>query len=73
MKIRKKKTKQTKINKNFPVNERNHNFNKELLFETSSSHDVIVLIGQSNSANSVISKPYPPSKHLNYLNGGDSK
>ena len=68
MKIRRKKTKQTKINKNFPVNERNHNFNKELLFETSSSHDVIVLIGQSNSANSVISKPYPPSKHLNYLN-----
>ena len=68
MKIRRKKTKQSKINKNFPVNERNHNFNKELLFETSSSHDVIVLIGQSNSANSVISKPYPPSKHLNYLN-----
>ena len=62
MNKRRKKSRQTKINNNFPVNERNHNFNKELLFEPSSSHDVIVLIGQSNSANSVISKPYPPSK-----------
>ena len=68
MKIRRKKTKQTRINKIFPVNERNHNFNTDLLYETSSSHDVIVLIGQSNSANSVISKTYPTSKHLNYLN-----
>ena len=68
MKIRRKKTKQTKINKIFPVNERNHNFNTDLFYETSSSHDVIVLIGQSNSANSVISKTYPTSKHLNYLN-----
>jgi len=68
VKIRRKKSKQTKINKIFPVKDRNNNIDNELLYKTSSSHDVILLIGQSNSANSVISKAYSPSKHLNYFN-----
>ena len=68
MKIRRKKSKQTKINKIFPAKDRNNNIDNELLYKTYLSHDVILLIGQSNSANSAISKAYSPSKHLNYFN-----
>ena len=68
MKIRRKKTSQTKANKIFPDKERFGDINNKLLLTESSNHDVIVLIGQSNSANSVLSKTYPSTKHLNFYN-----
>ena len=68
MKIRRKKTSQTKVNKSFPDKERINDLRNKILFTESITHDVIVLIGQSNSANSVLSKTYPASKHLNFYN-----
>jgi len=68
MKIRRKKTSQTKDHKIFPNKERIGDIKNKKLFNTSTAHDVIVLIGQSNSANSVLSKTYLPSKHLNFYN-----
>ena len=65
---RRKKTFQTKIASKFPINERFHNIKNKVNTKLSSAHDLIVLIGQSNSANSLISKPYNNSKHLNYFN-----
>ena len=68
MKIRRKKTSQTKANKIFPNKDRFGDINNKLLLTESSNHDVIVLIGQSNSANSVLSKTYPSTNHLNFYN-----
>ncbi|MDC1184629.1 sialate O-acetylesterase, partial [Alphaproteobacteria bacterium] len=68
MKIRRKKTSQTKANKIFPDKERIGDIKNKKLFNASTSLDIIVLIGQSNSANSVLSKTYLQSKHLNFYN-----
>ena len=68
MNIRRKKTSQTKANKIFPDKERIGDIKNKILFNAPTAHDVIVLIGQSNSANSVFSKTYLPSKHLNFYN-----
>ena len=68
MKIRRKKTSQTKANNIFPDKERVGDIKNKILFNASTALDVIVLIGQSNSANSVLSKTYLPSKHLNFYN-----
>jgi hypothetical protein len=62
------KTFQTKIASKFPINERFHNIKNKVNTKLSSAHDLIVLIGQSNSANSLFSKPYNNSKYLNYFN-----
>jgi len=63
-----KKTSQTKNPKNFPSKERVHNIKNKNKINPPKNCDVIVLIGQSNSANSVFSKVYYPDKHLNYFN-----
>ena len=61
---RRKKTFQTKIASKFPINERFHNIKNKVNTKLSSAHDLIVLIGQSNSANSLFSKPYNNSNIL---------
>ena len=45
MKIRRKKASQTKVNKIFPDKERISDIKNKKLFNTSTAHDVIVLIG----------------------------
>jgi len=67
IKERKKKF-QTKKPKNFPPKERSHNIKNKIKIKPPKKCDVVVLIGQSNSANSVLSKVYYPDKHLNYFN-----
>ena len=62
------KTSQSKKSKKFPSKERIHPDNNKTRVNVSSQRDIIILFGQSNSANSVLSKEYSKSKHLNYFN-----
>ena len=68
MALKRKKSYQREKNKIFLAKDRNNNFIKKKLIKTPSQCDIIVLIGQSNSANAVISDKYPISRHLNYFN-----
>ena len=62
------KTSQSKKSKNFPSRERNKPDKNKTKVNVSSKRDIILLFGQSNSSNSVLSKEYSKSKHLNYFN-----
>ena len=65
---KRKKTSQSKKCKKFPSRERIQPIKFKKHINVTSNKDIIVLFGQSNSANSVISKEYSKSKHLNYFN-----
>ena len=65
---KRKKTSQSKKYKKFPSRERIQPIKYKKHINVTSNKDIIVLFGQSNSANSVISKEYSKSKHLNYFN-----
>ena len=65
---KRKKTSQSKKCKKFPSRERIQPIKYKKHINVTSNKDIIVLFGQSNSANSVISKEYSKSKHLNYFN-----
>ena len=62
------KTSQSKKGKNFPSGERIQPNKNKTRIKVSSQRDIIVLFGQSNSSNSVLSNEYSKSKHLNYFN-----
>ena len=62
------KTSQSKKGKNFPSRERIQPNKNKTRIKVSSQRDIIVLFGQSNSSNSVLSNEYSKSKHLNYFN-----
>ena len=62
------KTSQSKKGKKFPSRERIQPDKNKTRVDVSSKRDIIILFGQSNSANSVLSNNYSRSKHLNYFN-----
>ena len=62
------KTSQSKKGKKFPSRERIQPDKNKTRVDVSSKRDIIILFGQSNSANSVLSNEYFRSKHLNYFN-----
>ena len=62
------KTSQSKKSKKFPSRERVQPNKNKTRIKVSSKRDIIVLFGQSNSSNSVLSSEYSKSKHLNYFN-----
>ena len=62
------KTSQSKKAKRFPSKERIQPDKNKTRVNVSSKSDIIVLFGQSNSSNSVLSNEYSKSKHLNYFN-----
>ena len=62
------KTSQSKKGKKFPSRERIQPDKNKTRVDVSSKRDIIILFGQSNSANSVLSNKYSSSKHLNYFN-----
>ena len=65
---KRKKTSQSKKGKKFPSRERIQPDKNKTRVDVSSKRDIIILFGQSNSANSVLSNEYFRSKHLNYFN-----
>ena len=65
---KRKKTYQSKKGKKFPSRERIQPDKNKTRVDVSSKRDIIILFGQSNSANSVLSNEYFRSKHLNYFN-----
>ena len=65
---KRRKTSQTKKCKKFPSSERIQPFKNKTQVDVSSKRDIIILFGQSNSANSVLSNKYSRSKHFNYFN-----
>ena len=58
------KTSQSKKAKRFPSRERIQPDKNKTRVNVSSKSDIIVLFGQSNSSNSVLSNEYSKSKHL---------
>ena len=66
--IKRRKTSQTKKCKKFPSSERIQSGKNKTKVDVSSKRDIIILFGQSNSANSVLSNKYSRSKHFNYFN-----
>ena len=65
---KRRKTSQTKKCKKFPSSERIQSVRNKTQVDVPSKSDIIILFGQSNSANSVLSNDYSKSKHLNYFN-----
>ena len=65
---KRRKTSQSKKGKKFPSRERIQPDKNKTRVDVSSKRDIIILFGQSNSANSVLSNEYFSSKHLNYFN-----
>ena len=65
---KRRKTSQSKKGKKFPSRERIQPDKNKTRVDVSSKRDIIILFGQSNSANSVLSNKYSSSKHLNYFN-----
>ena len=65
---KRRKTSQTKKCKKFPSSERIQLGKNKTQVDVSSKRDIIILFGQSNSANSVLSNKYSRSKHFNYFN-----
>ena len=65
---KRRKTSQSKKGKKFPSRERIQPDKNKTRVDVSSKRDIIILFGQSNSANSVLSNEYFRSKHLNYFN-----
>ena len=65
---KRRKTSQTKKCKKFPSSERIQSGKNKTNVDVSSKRDIIILFGQSNSANSVLSNKYSRSKHFNYFN-----
>ena len=65
---KRRKTSQSKKGKKFPSRERIQPDKNKTRVDVSSKRDIIILFGQSNSANSVLSNNYSRSKHLNYFN-----
>ena len=65
---KRRKTAQSKKGKKFPSRERRQPDRNKTRVDVSSKRDIIILFGQSNSANSVLSNEYFRSKHLNYFN-----
>ena len=65
---KRRKTSQSKKGKKFPSRERIQPDRNKTRVDVSSKRDIIILFGQSNSANSVLSNEYFRSKHLNYFN-----
>tara|TARA_S200000501_G_scaffold174391_1_gene164120 strand:+ start:1440 stop:2210 length:771 start_codon:yes stop_codon:yes gene_type:complete len=65
---KRRKTSQSNKGKKFPSRERIQPNKNKTRVDVSSKRDIIILFGQSNSANSVLSNEYFRSKHLNYFN-----
>ena len=65
---KRRKTSQTKKCKKFPSSERIQSVKNKTQVDVPSKRDIIILFGQSNSANSVLSNKYSRSKHFNYFN-----
>jgi len=65
---KRRKTSQTKKCKKFPSSERIQSGKNKTQVDVPSKRDIIIIFGQSNSANSVLSYNYSRSKHLNYFN-----
>ena len=65
---KRRKTSQSKKGKKFPSRERIQPDKNKTRVDVSSKRDIIILFGQSNSANSVLSNEYFRSNHLNYFN-----
>ena len=65
---KRRKTFQSNKGKKFPSRERIQPNKNKTRVDVSSKRDIIILFGQSNSANSVLSNNYSRSKHLNYFN-----
>lgn len=65
---KRRKTSQSKKCKKFPSRERIQPDKNKTRVDVLSKRDIIILFGQSNSANSVLSNEYFRSKHLNYFN-----
>ena len=65
---KRRKTTQSKKGKKFPFKERVHPDKNKTRVDISSKRDIIILFGQSNSSNSVLSNEYFRSRHLNYFN-----
>jgi len=65
---KRRKTSQTKKCKKFPSSERIQSVRNKTQVDVPSKSDIIILFGQSNSANSVLSNKYSRSKHFNYSN-----
>ena len=65
---KRRKTFQSNKGKKFPSRERIQPNKNKTRVDVSSKRDIIILFGQSNSANSVLSNEYFRSKHLNYFN-----
>ena len=65
---KRRKTSQSKKGKKFPSRERIQPNKNKTRVDVLSKRDIIILFGQSNSANSVLSNEYFSSKHLNYFN-----
>ena len=65
---KRRKTSQSKKGKKFPSRERIQPDKNKTRVDVLSKRDIIILFGQSNSANSVLSNNYSRSKHLNYFN-----
>ena len=65
---KRRKTFQSNKGKKFPSRERMQPNKNKTRVDVLSKRDIIILFGQSNSANSVLSNEYFRSKHLNYFN-----
>ena len=65
---KRRKNSQTKKCKKFPSSERIQLVKNKTQVDVPSKRDIIILFGQSNSANSVLSNKYSRSKHFNYFN-----
>ena len=65
---KRRKTFQSNKAKKFPSRERIQPNKNKTRVDVLSKRDIIILFGQSNSANSVLSNNYSRSKHLNYFN-----
>lgn len=65
---KRRKTSQSDKGKKFPSRERIQPNKNKTRVDVLSKRDIIILFGQSNSANSVLSNEYFRSKHLNYFN-----
>ena len=65
---KRRKTSQSKKGKKFSSRERIQPNKNKTRVDVLSKRDIIILFGQSNSANSVLSNEYFRSKHLNYFN-----
>ena len=65
---KRRKTFQSNKGKKFPSRDRIQPNKNKTRVDVLSKRDIIILFGQSNSANSVLSNNYSRSKHLNYFN-----